>query len=61
MADRAAAAVASFDNVTITYKTATGGKTYDCATVKDDLLSSGDMLEIELVAVVKPLFLPFAT
>lgn len=60
MADRAASGYFVLpDNVTITYKTATGGKTYDCATVKDDLLSSGDMLEIELVAVVKPLFLPF--
>lgn len=60
MADRAANGYFVLpDNVTITYKKSSAGTTYNCTTVNDGVLSNGDMLEIELVAVVRPLFLPF--
>lgn len=47
------------DNVTISYEKASNGTTYTCSTVSDSVLSNGDMLQIQLVAVVRPLFLPF--
>jgi len=47
------------EDVNITYKKASGSSTYNCSTVTDSALSNGDMLEIQLVAVVHPLFLPY--
>jgi len=34
-------------------------QTYTCTTVSDDVIENGDILHIELTAVVHPLFLPF--
>lgn len=46
-------------DVTIRYLKADGsGNTYTCATVSNNVLRNGDILEMEVEAIVDPLFLP---